>query len=64
MARLNERSTHAATALRSVGVTPGDTVALLLRNDHALFEASFAAGIVGAAPVPLNWHAKADATRD
>ena len=57
---LTERTLRAATALRSVGVGPGDTVALLLRNDHPYFEAAFAAGVVGAAPVPVNWHGRAD----
>lgn len=57
---INERAMRAATALRSVGVEAGDTVALLLRNDHPFFEANFAAGMVGAAPVPLNWHGKPD----
>lgn len=57
---LDERSLRAASALRAVGVGAGDAVALLLRNDHPFFEASFAAGMVGAAPVPVNWHGKPD----
>src|SRR5689334_9651535 len=51
---------RAARALHSVGVSAGDTVALLLRNDTAFFEASFAAGLLGAAPVPMNWHSHPD----
>lgn len=50
----------AATGLRSLGVGAGDTVALLLRNDHEFFEASFAASALGAAPVPINWHGSAE----
>ncbi len=59
---LNERSKRAATALRSIGVGSGDRVALLLRNDLALFEAVFATGMIGVAPVPLNWHGKPEET--
>ncbi len=59
---LNERRMRAASALNSIGVSPGDRVAVLLRNDHAFFEAAGAAGLIGAAPVPLNWHGKPDET--
>ena len=34
----------------------GDTVALYLRNDLPFFEASYAAGLIGAYPTPVNWH--------
>jgi long-chain acyl-CoA synthetase len=37
-------------------VGPGDLVALYLRNDLPFFEASVAAGLVGAYPTPVNWH--------
>lgn len=57
---LSERSKRAATALRSIGVNAGDAVALLLRNDHPFFEVTFAAGMIGASPVPVNWHGKLD----
>jgi long-chain acyl-CoA synthetase len=62
-ADLDKRSQRAAAALESVGVAPGDTVAILLRNDHPFFEASVAAGSLGASPVPVNWHGKADEVR-
>lgn len=55
---LNERGLRAATGLRELGVTAGDTIAMLLRNDHPFFEASIAAGVVGAVPVAVNWHGK------
>lgn len=45
---LLERSARAATALAEAGVSPGDTVALVLRNDIAYFEATLAAGALGA----------------
>ncbi|PRZ39706.1 long-chain acyl-CoA synthetase [Antricoccus suffuscus] len=55
---LDQRAKRAASALSSIGVGAGDRVALLLRNDIAFFEAALAAGMVGAAPVPQNWHGK------
>ena len=53
---LNERAARAASGLRSLGIGKGDLVALYLRNDFPFFEASFAAGLVGAYPTPVNWH--------
>jgi long-chain acyl-CoA synthetase len=38
-------------------------VALYLRNDLAFFEASFAAGLLGAYPTPVNWHSAPDEAR-
>ncbi len=51
---------RAAAGFKAFGVQPGDTVALLLRNDIAYFEASVAANLAGAAAVPVNWHLRAD----
>ena len=53
---LNERAARAATGLASLGVKRGDLVALYLRNDLPFFEATFAAGLLGAYPTPVNWH--------
>ena len=39
-----------------LGVGAGDIIALFLRNDLAFFEASTAAGLLGAYPTPVNWH--------
>src|SRR5579862_4874762 len=47
---------QAATGLTSLGIGPEDTVALLLRNDFEIFEASYAAMMIGALPTPINWH--------
>lgn len=63
-----ERSRHelelnvarAAAALASAGVRPGDAVALMLRNDFPFIEASLAVRMLGAYPVPINWHAATD----
>jgi long-chain acyl-CoA synthetase len=37
-------------------VKAGDLIAIYLRNDIPFFEASVAAGILGAYPTPVNWH--------
>ena len=53
---LADRSARAASGLASLGLGQGDLVALYLRNDLAFFEASGAAGLLGAYPTPVNWH--------
>ena len=53
---LDLNSSRAATALHSIGVWKGDSVALLLRNDFAYFEATKGAALLGATTVALNWH--------
>lgn len=60
---LNRRAARAATGLDSIGVQPGDIVALCLRNDFPFFEASLAAGILGVYPTPVNWHATPEEAR-
>src|SRR5262245_49812677 len=57
---LGVRALKAAGGLAALGVGEDDSVALMLRNDFALFEANIAAGMVGAYAVPLNWHFTAD----
>lgn len=46
----------AATGLAALGVTEGDCVALLLRNDFVFFEVQQAAAALGAYSIPINWH--------
>src|SRR5437016_8101910 len=53
------RALRAAGGFAAFGVEPGDTVALVLRNDFPFFEASYAAQLLGAYCVPVNWHGKA-----
>jgi len=53
---LDTNSNRAATALHSIGVWKGDSIALLLRNDFAYFEATKGAALLGATTVALNWH--------
>jgi long-chain acyl-CoA synthetase len=51
---------RAAAALTAAGVQPGDAVALMLRNDFPFIEVSLAVRMMGAYPVPINWHATAE----
>ena len=60
---LNQRAARAASGFESLGVGFGDTVAVYLRNDFPFFEASFGAGLLGAYPVPVNWHYTEDEAR-
>jgi long-chain acyl-CoA synthetase len=62
-AHLADRAARAATGLASLGLGRGDLVALYLRNDLPFFEASFAAGLLGAYPTPVNWHYTPDEAR-
>jgi long-chain acyl-CoA synthetase len=39
-----------------LGVGAGDSVAVLLRNDPSFLEASLGTVVLGANPVPINWH--------
>ncbi len=56
-----ERRTRAiAGGLQALGVRRGDCVAILMRNDIAFLEASYATMMLGAYAVPLNWHFKPD----
>ena len=58
-AEIQARAARAAQGFRDLGILEGETVALLLRNDFAFFEAALGATMAGAYPVPLNWHATA-----
>lgn len=52
------RAARAATGLAAAGVGLGDRVAIYLHNDIAFVEASIGVGLLGAIPVPVNWHWK------
>jgi long-chain acyl-CoA synthetase len=58
--RLHARAARAASGLRALGIGEGGAVALMLRNDFAMFEASLAAGLIGAYATPINWHFTAE----
>src|SRR5215472_15093916 len=57
------RAARAAAGFASLGIGRGDTVALYLRNDFPFLEASIGAGLIGAYPVPVNWHYTEDEAR-
>ena len=57
---LGQRGAKAAGGFAALGVGEGESVAMLLRNDICMFEAMFAATLVGAYAVPVNWHWKGD----
>lgn len=53
---LNDRARRAAAGFKSLGVSAGGSVALLLRNEFVFFEATDGARALGAYAVPVNWH--------
>ncbi len=57
-AGLQDQVARAAAGFKARGIKPGDTVALLLRNDFAFLVTVFAANRLGAYAVPINWHFK------
>lgn len=61
-AALEERVKKAASGFLALGLREGDRVAILMRNDIAFLEATFACGELGLYPVPVNWHFSADET--
>jgi long-chain acyl-CoA synthetase len=54
------RTERIAGGLQRLGVKPGDSVCILMRNDVAFIEAAYAAMRLGAYGVPINWHFKPD----
>lgn len=52
------RAAGVASGLHGLGVSSGDRVALVLRNDIEFVEVSLGIGLIGAVPVPVNWHWK------
>src|SRR5271154_391396 len=57
-AEVADRAGRVAGGLQKLGVTPGDSVCMLMRNDIAFIEAAYAAMRLGAYGVPVNWHFK------
>lgn len=58
--RLARMVRRAAGGFERLGVKPGETVALLLRNDIPFFVATMGAQGADAYPVPVNWHGTPD----
>ena len=59
-AELDLRQRRVAAGLLELGIQAGVCIAILMRNDIAFMEASFAAQTLGAYAVPINWHFKAE----
>lgn len=57
---ISANAARAASGFAAAGVGPDDCIALMLRNDFALFEASYAAAMLGAYATPVNWHYTAE----
>lgn len=57
---LERRVRRIASGLGALGVRPGTCVALLMRNDAAFLEVSYAVMRLGAHAVPINWHFKSE----
>jgi long-chain acyl-CoA synthetase len=57
-AEVADRTDRIASGLQRLGVAPGDSVCILMRNDIAFIEAAYAAMRLGAYAVPINWHFK------
>jgi long-chain acyl-CoA synthetase len=55
---INERAARIAGGLHRLGVKPGDSVCILMRNDIGFIEAAYAVMQLGAYAVPVNWHFK------
>jgi long-chain acyl-CoA synthetase len=60
---LQTRIRRAATGFQALGLRDGAPVAMMLRNDFALFEAAGGAAALGSPVVPINWHLKAEEVR-
>jgi long-chain acyl-CoA synthetase len=57
-AEVADRAGRIAGGLHGLGVRPGGSVCVLMRNDIAFIEAAYAAMRLGAYGVPVNWHFK------
>src|SRR5438270_4675895 len=57
-AEVADRAARIAGGLQKLGVSQGDSVCMLMRNDIAFIEAAYAAMRLGAYGVPVNWHFK------
>ncbi|MGO4391212.1 AMP-binding protein [Variovorax sp. M-6] len=59
-AQLRENADRAATGFASLGLQPGDAVAVMLRNDLPYLELMLALGRLGVHLVAVNWHFQAE----
>ena len=56
VADMLDSGARAARGLEGLGLKPGDSIALFLRNDFTFFEVTAAARLLGLYAVPINWH--------
>jgi long-chain acyl-CoA synthetase len=56
---IHGRIAKVASGFHALGLRAGQPVAMMLRNDFALFEASAGAAALNCPVVPINWHLKA-----
>lgn len=59
-AQLNSRCNQLANSLLTLGVQPGDRVAIAMMNSAEFVESFFAIAKIGAVVVPLNWRLVSD----
>lgn len=59
----HDRSARIAAGLRSLGIRPGDRIAVVMRNEPAYLEITTAAAQAGVSAVPVNWHFRRDDLR-
>src|ERR1043166_1197709 len=57
-AEVADRASRIAGGLQRLGVSQGDCVCILMRNDIAFIEAAYAVALPGGYAVPVNWHFK------
>jgi long-chain acyl-CoA synthetase len=53
---LKRRAAHVAGALHDLGFGDGARIAIVMRNDPDFLMLGAACGLLGAVPVPVNWH--------
>lgn len=58
--QLGERVNRWVNLMRSLGVQPGDRVAIISQNDHRLMDGFFGAPLMGAVYMPINFRLIAD----
>ena len=59
-AEFRERGQRVAAGLKAMGLTEGESIAVVMRNDLAFLEAMLGADIAGIYVAAVNWHANAD----
>ena len=59
-AAIQERALRGVSALIALGLSEGDVVAIMLRNESVFLESMLIARTAGCYSCPINWHYKAD----